>query len=126
MATRFSSLDGGTVEALRRGGGQLAGRVDRGEWVGLCTESFCDPADASILLVMGVAGSMLWWEEGFCRMLLDGGRLVFRHDHRDTGRSVTYDVGSPGTRVPTWSPCRESARARGSASGSPVSARAST
>jgi pimeloyl-ACP methyl ester carboxylesterase len=64
--------------------------------VGLCTEPFGDPADAPILLVMGVGGSMLWWEEGFCRMLADGGRFVIRYDHRDTGRSVTYDVGSPG------------------------------
>jgi pimeloyl-ACP methyl ester carboxylesterase len=64
--------------------------------VGLCTESFGDPADAPILLVMGAGGSMLWWEEGFCRMLAAGGRFVIRYDHRDTGRSVTYDVGSPG------------------------------
>jgi pimeloyl-ACP methyl ester carboxylesterase len=63
--------------------------------VGLCTEPFGDPADAAILLVMGVGASMLWWEEGFCRMLADGGRFVIRYDHRDTGRSVTYDVGSP-------------------------------
>jgi pimeloyl-ACP methyl ester carboxylesterase len=64
--------------------------------VELCTESFGDPADAPILLVMGVGGSMLWWEEGFCRRLADGRRFVIRYDHRDTGRSVTYDVGSPG------------------------------
>jgi pimeloyl-ACP methyl ester carboxylesterase len=64
--------------------------------VGLCTEPFGDPADPPILLVMGVGGSMLWWEDGFCRMLADGGRFVIRYDHRDTGRSVTYDVGSPG------------------------------
>src|SRR5437868_5680159 len=62
----------------------------------LCTESFGDPGGAPILLVMGVGGSMLWWDEGFCRMLVDGGRFVIRYDHRDTGRSVTYDVGSPG------------------------------
>src|SRR5439155_21321098 len=64
--------------------------------VGLCTESFGDPVDAPILLVMGVGGSMLWWEEGFCRMLADGGRFVIRYDHRDTGRSVTYEPGRPG------------------------------
>ena len=39
---------------------------------------------------------MLWWEEGFCRMLAEGGRFVIRYDHRDTGRSVTYEVGRPG------------------------------
>jgi pimeloyl-ACP methyl ester carboxylesterase len=64
--------------------------------VELCAESFGDPADSPILLVMGLGASMLWWEEGFCRMLADGGRLVIRYDHRDTGRSVTYEPGRPG------------------------------
>jgi pimeloyl-ACP methyl ester carboxylesterase len=63
--------------------------------VDLCTESFGDPADPKILLVMGIGGSMLWWEEGFCRLLAEGGRFVIRYDHRDTGRSVTYEPGSP-------------------------------
>ena len=63
--------------------------------VDLCTEAFGDPADPAILLVMGVGGSMLWWEEGFCRMLAEAGRFVIRYDHRDTGRSVTYEPGAP-------------------------------
>src|SRR5205814_5958169 len=63
--------------------------------VELCTEAFGDPADPPILLVMGIGGSMLWWEEGFCRMLAEGGRFVIRYDHRDTGRSVTYEPGRP-------------------------------
>jgi len=63
--------------------------------VELCTEPFGDPADPPILLVMGIGGSMLWWEEGFCRMLADGGRFVIRYDHRDTGRSVTCEPGHP-------------------------------
>src|SRR3954447_24581347 len=61
----------------------------------LCTESFGDPTDPPVLLVMGMGASMLWWEEGFCRMLADGGRFVIRYDHRDTGRSVTYEPGRP-------------------------------
>jgi len=64
--------------------------------VELCTESFGDPADPPILLVMGMGGSMLWWEEGFCRVLAGGGRFVIRYDHRDTGRSVTFERGRPG------------------------------
>src|SRR5205823_5235591 len=63
--------------------------------VELCTEAFGDPADPPILLVMGIGASMLWWEEGFCRMLADGGGFVIRYDHRDTGRSVTYEPGHP-------------------------------
>src|SRR5262245_34617645 len=63
--------------------------------VELCTESFGDPADRPILLVMGIGASMLWWEEGFCRLLARGGRFVIRYDHRDTGRSVTYRPGRP-------------------------------
>jgi pimeloyl-ACP methyl ester carboxylesterase len=63
--------------------------------VELCTETFGDAADPPILLVMGVGASMLWWEEDFCRMLADGGKFVIRYDHRDTGRSVTYEPGRP-------------------------------
>jgi pimeloyl-ACP methyl ester carboxylesterase len=29
-------------------------------------------------------------------MLARGGRFVIRYDHRDTGRSITYEVGHPG------------------------------
>ena len=45
---------------------------------------------------MGLAGSMLWWEESFCRRLAGRGRFVIRYDHRDTGRSTTYEPGRPG------------------------------
>jgi pimeloyl-ACP methyl ester carboxylesterase len=64
--------------------------------VELCTEAFGAPTDPPILLVMGVGASMLWWEDGFCRMLAAAGRFVIRYDHRDTGRSVTYEPGRPG------------------------------
>src|SRR3954463_11768014 len=63
--------------------------------VELCTEPFGDPAHSPILLIMGIGASMLWWEEGFCQLLADGGRFVIRYDHRDTGRSVTYELGRP-------------------------------
>jgi len=73
----------------------MAERMIEANGVDLCTESFGDPADSPTLLIMGVGGSMLWWEEGFCRMLAEGGRFVIRYDHRDTGRSVTYEPGHP-------------------------------
>src|SRR5438445_10969280 len=70
-------------------------RMIQANGVEVCAEAFGDPRDPSILLIMGVGASMLWWEEGFCGMLADGGRFVIRYDHRDTGRSVTYEPGRP-------------------------------
>src|SRR4051794_21135043 len=71
-------------------------RIVEANGVELCTEAFGDPAHPPILLVMGMGASMLWWEAGFCRLLADGGTFVIRYDHRDTGRSVTYEAGRPG------------------------------
>ena len=70
-------------------------RMIEANGVELCTEPFGDPGDPPVLLVMGIGASMLWWEEGFCRLLAEGGRFVIRYDHRDTGRSVTYEPGRP-------------------------------
>src|SRR3954469_25320040 len=61
----------------------------------LCAETFGDPADRAILLVTGSGASMDWWEDEFCSRLAAGGRFVIRYDHRDTGRSVTDEPGSP-------------------------------
>ena len=74
----------------------MAERMIETNGVELCTEALGNPAYPPILLIMGSGASMLWWEEGFCRMLADGGRFVIRYDHRDTGRSVTYPHGRPG------------------------------
>ena len=74
----------------------IAERLISVNGVELCTESFGDPADPPLVLVMGLGGSMLWWEEGFCRSLAGYGRFVIRYDHRDTGRSTTYEPGRPG------------------------------
>jgi pimeloyl-ACP methyl ester carboxylesterase len=71
-------------------------RLIRTGGVELCTEPFGDPGDPPVLLITGVGASMLWWDEEFCRSLADGGRFVIRYDHRDTGRSTTYEPGRPG------------------------------
>ena len=73
----------------------MAERTIEANGVELCTEPFGDTADPPILLIMGIGSSMLWWEEDFCRMLAGGGRFVIRYDHRDTGRSITYQPGQP-------------------------------
>jgi pimeloyl-ACP methyl ester carboxylesterase len=74
----------------------VAERMIEANGVELCTESFGDPTDPPLLLITGIGASMLWWEEDFCRMLARAGRFVIRYDHRDTGRSITYQPGHPG------------------------------
>lgn len=64
--------------------------------VDLCTEPFGDPAARPILLIQGIGASMVWWDEGLCRRLSGSECFVIRYDHRDTGRSVTYEPGHPG------------------------------
>jgi pimeloyl-ACP methyl ester carboxylesterase len=67
----------------------------RANGVDLCVETFGDPADPAILLIMGSGASMDWWEDAFCARLQAGGRFVVRYDHRDTGQSVSYEPGAP-------------------------------
>jgi pimeloyl-ACP methyl ester carboxylesterase len=63
--------------------------------VELCVESFGDSDAPAILLIMGSSASMDWWEDEFCERLAAGSRFVIRYDHRDTGRSVSYEPGAP-------------------------------
>src|SRR5919112_101349 len=69
-------------------------RIVRANGVDLCVQTFGDRADPPILLTMGGGSSMDWWEDGFCERLAAGSRLVLRYDHRDTGRSVSYEPGA--------------------------------
>jgi pimeloyl-ACP methyl ester carboxylesterase len=64
--------------------------------VALCVETFGEPADPAILLIMGAGASMDWWEDDFCARLAAGPRYAINYDHRDTGQSVSYPPGAPG------------------------------
>jgi pimeloyl-ACP methyl ester carboxylesterase len=70
-------------------------RIVEANGVPLCVETFGDPADPAILLIAGAAMSMDWWDDAFCARLAAGPRYVIRYDHRDTGRSVSYEAGAP-------------------------------
>lgn len=59
------------------------------------TESFGDPGDPALLMIMGATASMLWWPEDLCRALAAAGRFVIRYDNRDTGQSSTAAPGVP-------------------------------
>jgi pimeloyl-ACP methyl ester carboxylesterase len=73
----------------------------------LCYETFGDPTDPTMLLVMGLATQMIGWPDDFCRDLADRGFHVVRFDNRDIGRSTHVDA-----RPPTlWQLVRRSKRA---------------
>lgn len=55
--------------------------------VELCYQTFGDPDDEPLLLVMGLGGPMTWWDADLCRLLAEAGFFVIRYDNRDTGRS---------------------------------------
>ncbi len=63
--------------------------------VELCVETFGAKTDPPILLIHGGSASMDFWETPFCERLAAEGRFVIRYDHRDTGRSASYEPGKP-------------------------------
>jgi pimeloyl-ACP methyl ester carboxylesterase len=56
--------------------------------VEIAYETFGDPGDPPVLLVMGLATQMLGWPDGFCEALAGRGHLVVRFDNRDVGLST--------------------------------------
>jgi pimeloyl-ACP methyl ester carboxylesterase len=58
-------------------------------------ETFGDPTDETVLLIMGLGVQMLGWDEGLCEMLAERGYRVVRFDNRDVGHSTKLDGGPP-------------------------------
>jgi pimeloyl-ACP methyl ester carboxylesterase len=63
--------------------------------VELCYETFGDPGDPTMLLVMGLATQMVGWPDEFCEQLAARGFFVIRFDNRDVGRSQKMDFPVP-------------------------------
>ncbi len=56
-------------------------------------QSFGDPADPTMLLLMGLGVQMLGWDEDLCELLAGRGFQVVRFDNRDVGRSTRMEGG---------------------------------
>lgn len=88
-------------------------------------ESFGDPANPAIVLVMGLGAQMILWPEAFCEMLVAKGFRVVRFDNRDAGLSTWLDrLGTPNVlkeylkfmlRLPVKAPYRIDDMARDTA-----------
>jgi pimeloyl-ACP methyl ester carboxylesterase len=77
----------------------MAEQIARTGDVELAYEGFGDPADPTVLLVMGLGTQMIAWHEDFCAELVGHGLHVVRFDNRDCGRSTKLSAaGSPSLR----------------------------
>jgi pimeloyl-ACP methyl ester carboxylesterase len=63
-----------------------------GRGIELCYQTYGDPDDDPLLLVMGLGGPMTWWDAELCEDLARAGFFVIRYDNRDTGRSTILDA----------------------------------
>lgn len=62
----------------------------------LAYETFGDPGDPPVVLVMGLGTQMIAWPDALCEQIAGGGRYVVRYDNRDVGFSTHLH----GTRAP--------------------------
>ena len=58
-------------------------------------DEFGSRSDPVLLLIMGLGGQMIWWDEELCRRLADRGYRVVRFDNRDIGLSTKLDDACP-------------------------------
>ena len=59
-------------------------------------ETFGDPENPPLVMIMGLAAQMIGWPDPFCQMLAQAGHYVIRFDNRDTGFSTKLDpLGMP-------------------------------
>jgi pimeloyl-ACP methyl ester carboxylesterase len=54
-------------------------------------ETSGNPSSPPILLIIGLGGHLIYWDEEFCRQLSEAGRYVIRFDNRDAGLSTKFE-----------------------------------
>jgi len=50
-------------------------------------DTFGSPSDPALLLIIGLGGQMILWDEGLCQKFANEGHYVIRFDNRDAGLS---------------------------------------
>lgn len=69
--------------------------LDVGRGVELCCETFGDPTDPPLLLIMGLGMQMVHWPLPLVAQLVERGHHVVRFDNRDRGRSTHMSFPPP-------------------------------
>ncbi len=66
--------------------------------VSLCCDTFGDPQNPALVLIMGLGAQMIIWDADFCTALAERGLHVVRFDNRDIGKSTHLTaLGVPNT-----------------------------
>ncbi len=58
----------------------------------ICADELGDPAGSPLLLIHGLAGQLISWDEDLCAMFGAEGFRVVRYDNRDAGKSTIVDA----------------------------------
>jgi len=67
--------------------------------IDIAYETFGERSHVPVLLVMGLGGQMVAWDDEFCAILAERGHYVIRFDNRDIGLSTHLDQAAPGKPV---------------------------
>ncbi len=54
-------------------------------------ETFGDPSNPALLLIIGLGAQLIYWQKEFCRQIADTGYYVIRFDNRDSGLSTKFE-----------------------------------
>jgi pimeloyl-ACP methyl ester carboxylesterase len=65
----------------------MSEQIAQANGIAIAYETFGDPSDPPLLLVMGLGMQMIHWDPAFCELLAGHGFRVIRFDNRDTGHS---------------------------------------
>jgi pimeloyl-ACP methyl ester carboxylesterase len=81
---------------MRKGTADGNEQFARANGLTLCYDTFGNPADPPLMLIMGMGAQMVGWDDEFCMEVAQRGFWVVRFDNRDAGRSTRLDhAGTP-------------------------------
>ena len=65
-------------------------------------ETFGNPSGRPLLLIIGLGGQLIYWDDDLCRNLAERGHYVIRFDNRDAGLSTKFDEAGVPDLVETF------------------------
>jgi pimeloyl-ACP methyl ester carboxylesterase len=73
-------------------------RIAHANGINICYEIFGEASAEPLVLIMGLGGQMVQWDDAFCEQIAARGFRVIRFDNRDTGQSSKL----AGDKQLTW------------------------